>query len=187
MKFEAFEDSIPISHLPHYPLAFHDSSSHLKDRLITRGKLVLDHQDLQYREYYGAGKSGNSSLSNLVLRTHRCLKESSLIFPGYEKYCKRPAAAIRRGGRRTIFIHKASTSKKVTSPKMLERTPDSDLYVTNAARTCIEKKSRGFSYSPNHYCSLASHLTYESVRFYVEDIQPVTWKMMKPMKHLVYP
>jgi len=43
--------------------------------------------------------------------------------------------------------HKQESNKS----EMLERTPDSDRYhVTNAARICIEKKSRGFSHSLNH-------------------------------------
>lgn len=52
-----FEDNVPITSLPNYPLAFHPNPEVMKARMVARAKVVLDYQDLQYREYTGTGKS----------------------------------------------------------------------------------------------------------------------------------
>ena len=50
LRIPKFEDNIPIDSLSNYPLAFHRRADLLKARLIARGKLVLEYQELKYRE-----------------------------------------------------------------------------------------------------------------------------------------
>ena len=50
-----FSGNVPITSLPCYPLSFHANAEALKNRLITRGKKVLDYQGLSYCEYTGTG------------------------------------------------------------------------------------------------------------------------------------
>jgi hypothetical protein len=92
-----------------------------------------------------------SCLKNAYYVSKRVLLDFPWIRETLPKACSVQSGESEEG---ESFIHKAlkqAQARKVTSPKMLERTPDSDRYhVTNAARICIEKKSRGFSHSLNH-------------------------------------
>ena len=49
----AFAGNLPVTALPNYSLSFHSDKEGIKERLITRGKKVLEYQELYYCEYSG--------------------------------------------------------------------------------------------------------------------------------------
>jgi len=59
LEISAFSDNVPVASLSNYPLAFYKNPDLLKARLIVRGKLVLEYQELKYREYSGTGHHGD--------------------------------------------------------------------------------------------------------------------------------
>ena len=56
LDIPAFESNVPVTSLTNYPLSFHPKAELVKARMIARGKLVLDYQELRYREYNGVAK-----------------------------------------------------------------------------------------------------------------------------------
>jgi hypothetical protein len=50
-----FEGNRPITELEHYPLSLHPNPEEVKNRLVARGKKVLDYQGLSYCSYSGLG------------------------------------------------------------------------------------------------------------------------------------
>lgn len=65
-----FPGNVPIMSLPNYPLEFYEDADHLKAKLITRAELVLDYQDLKYREYTGTGKSEDAEVKRHNVSQH---------------------------------------------------------------------------------------------------------------------
>ena len=61
-EIRSFSGIVPVTSLSAYPLSFHKSVDLLKAKLIARGKLVLDYQELKYREYSGTGKSDDPQI-----------------------------------------------------------------------------------------------------------------------------
>ena len=70
LRIPKFDDNIPIISLPSYPLAFHRSADLLKAKLITRGKLLLDYQELKYREYSGTGQTDDAEIKRHNVSTY---------------------------------------------------------------------------------------------------------------------
>lgn len=57
LEIPVFSGNVPITSLCNYPLTFHKNVDLVKARLAARGELVLDYQELKYREYSGTGTS----------------------------------------------------------------------------------------------------------------------------------
>jgi hypothetical protein len=55
VRIPHFDGNLPITDLPHYPFSFHPTPDTVKARLATRGKKVLDYQDVALRECEGVG------------------------------------------------------------------------------------------------------------------------------------
>ena len=72
VEIKAFNGNIPITSLKDYPLSFHKNPEQVKAKLIERGKLVLEYQDLKYRECIGIGISDDPQIKKHNVSSHVC-------------------------------------------------------------------------------------------------------------------
>ena len=78
-----FEGNLPITELEAFPFSFHPNPEAVSARLTARGRMVLDYQDLAYRECEGVGifKQEENSRKHTV-RGFRFSSVSTLIYAG---------------------------------------------------------------------------------------------------------
>ena len=62
LEIPSFSGNVPVVSLSNYPLSFHPNVELLKAKMTARGKLVLDYQELKYREYSGIGNSDDAEI-----------------------------------------------------------------------------------------------------------------------------
>ena len=122
LEIPGFGGNVPITSLRNYPLSFHSDRDQLKAKLVARGKLVLDYQDLKYREYSGTGKSEDPDVKRhnvgetlngrirVILKCFAGVWTNPCRFPWVRDAFQRSSATIpTRGGN---FLYQTPQRKK---------------------------------------------------------------------------
>ncbi|KAF9869751.1 putative ATPase [Colletotrichum karsti] len=195
-----------ITDLDHYPLQFHADRDQIKERLIARGKTVLDFQGLKYCNYNGIalGSEGKHNVEGRIL----------VDVVGYRKYeltqGKREVDDPETQRNRATTKHNASSHvvtiegfsrclpadrPKANAPDVVEEANDKTDGAAEVHKHLNEKQQlhnkEQMLARQDDLCFLAPTIEGYALKnklwllFYVEDISPIVWNN-EAYDHLVY-
>ena len=113
LDLPSFAGNVPINSLPSYPLSYHVNRQNVEAKMLSRGKAVLEYQDLQYRKYHGTGKSDDAHRKrhNVSQLLHQSCAKDGLPSP-YADYKRSLAesSSTTTGTKNTIKVSHARTT-----------------------------------------------------------------------------
>ncbi|KAI1059540.1 hypothetical protein LB506_008806 [Fusarium annulatum] len=186
LTINEFAGNKPIRELRHYPFEMHPEKDAIEQRLVSRGRKVLDLQGLTYCSYNGIalhpGESG--------VEKHNVECRILVDVVGYNKYHlaqgkrenKDPEIEVVDVSRRRHKQDLAEAKPEGKHPKTQQKRLNEEDQAKNKEELLQKPKELAFMTELIGGYALKNKLW---VYFYVEDIEPITWND-QAYSHLVF-
>ncbi|CVL10632.1 related to TOB3 (member of AAA-ATPase family) [Fusarium proliferatum] len=186
LTINEFAGNKPIRELRHYPFEMHPEKDAIEQRLVSRGRKVLDLQGLTYCSYNGIalhpGESG--------VEKHNVECRILVDVVGYNKYHlaqgkrenKDPEIEVVDVSRRRHKQDLAEAKPEGKHPKTQQKRLNEEDQTKNKEELLQKPKELAFMAELIGGYALKNKLW---VYFYVEDIEPITWND-QAYSHLVF-
>ncbi|RBA20262.1 hypothetical protein FPRO05_08707 [Fusarium proliferatum] len=186
LTINEFAGNKPIRELRHYPFEMHPEKDAIEQRLVSRGRKVLDLQGLTYCSYNGIalhpGESG--------VEKHNVECRILVDVVGYNKYHlaqgkrenKDPEIEVVDVSRRRHKQDLAEAKPEGKHPKTQQKRLNEEDQTKNKEELLQKPKELAFMTELIGGYALKNKLW---VYFYVEDIEPITWND-QAYSHLVF-
>ncbi|TDZ72081.1 Fidgetin-like protein 1 [Colletotrichum trifolii] len=188
LAIRGFKDNKPIGDLDHFPLTFHPDSTVIRQRLLARGKRVLDLQGLTYCTYNGIAIEGE--------KKHNVEGRILIDVVGFNKYAltqgKREGSDPQSVKNRATWIRDFEEVDEMNGQTTEPPRPKADgkdhRHLSEKRR--LENKEEMLA-RPDDLIFLSPIIEGFALKnklwlgFYIEDIEPIAWND-KAYEHLVY-
>jgi hypothetical protein len=195
LEIAPFDGIRPVTELRHYPLSFHKEADDMKERMIDRGKKMLDYQGLHYAMYHGIAiyQEGKN------IEKHNVEGRILVDVMGFNKHHlqqgaregKNPVAAQNVVAGRAVAIPEVA-GKRIAAAVGEDGTSTSKRGMTDRLTEEEQQKNREKMLQSVDDLMFMSPLVEGYalknklwVSFYVEDIRPMEWNEAA-YDHLVY-